>query len=486
MLTIAGVTKRFGPTVALRDVSFTIAAGEVTAVVGENGSGKTTLMRILAGEEQPDSGGLTLEGNPYHPRNPLDARDLGVSLIHQELALCGHMTVYENIYLGRETGGPVIRPGQMAQATAELLRDLGFPDINPSHRVDELPISQRQIVEIARAVSLNSGVILFDEPTSSLTAADIPKLFQLISRLRSAGKAIVYISHFLDEVRQIADRVVVLRDGDFVDTHPIDDITNDQIVSKMVGRDVTDLYPRSVRPRASQPILATVDVAGSSGKPSSVSIELARGEVLGIAGLNGAGRTEFLRVLFGLDRLKQGSINFSDAETKPEPARLWKRGLGLVSEDRKTEGLALSLSIAENLTLPRPEGWLAKPTAVRNRANKWAGRIRVKCRDVDQKIGELSGGNQQKVAIARLLDANCEVLLLDEPTRGIDVGSKAEIYELIDELAVSGKAIILVSSYLPELLGVCDRIAVMNRGVLSEPIDTDKLDQEKLMEMCVQ
>ena len=458
----------------------------VTAVVGENGSGKTTLMRILAGEEQADSGSLTLAERPYHPRNPLEARDAGVSLIHQELALCGHMTVYENIYLGREAGGPVIRPGEMAAATAQLLTELGFPEIDPHHRIDRLPISQRQIVEIARAVSLNSGVILFDEPTSSLTAADIPKLFQLISRLRDAGKAIVYISHFLDEVRQIADQVVVLRDGDFVSTHPIAQISNDQIVSQMVGRDVTDLYPRSARPVATDPILRVSEVAGTSGKPTQASIELSRGEVLGIAGLNGAGRTELLRVIFGLDRLKTGAIQFTASEIRPQPARWWSRGLGLVSEDRKTEGLALNLSIAENLTLPRPEGWLAKPNRVRQRAEKWSSRIRVKCRDVDQKIGELSGGNQQKVAIARLLDANCEVLLLDEPTRGIDVGSKAEIYELIDELAVSGKAIILVSSYLPELLGVCDRIAVMNRGVLSEPIDTDKLDQEKLMEMCVQ
>jgi len=304
--------------------------------------------------------------------------------------------------------------------------------------------------------------------------------------LRTAGKAIVYISHFLDEVRQIADDVVVLRDGDFVCSHLINEVTNDQIVSQMVGRNVTDLYPRSDRPRANEPLLTVNDLAGAKGKPTHAAIQLSRGEVLGIAGLNGAGRTEFLRVIFGLDRRKSGVITFDRTETRPDPTRWWRRGLGLVSEDRKTEGLALSLSIAENLTLPRSEGWLAKPAAVRERANQWSTRIRVKCRDVDQKIGELSGGNQQKVAIARLLDANCEVLLLDEPTRGIDVGSKAEIYELIDELAVSGKAIILVSSYLPELLGVCDRIAVMSRGVLSQPIDTDKLDQEKLMEMCVQ
>lgn len=483
MLQISEVGKRFGSTVALTDVSFRVSAGEVCAVVGENGSGKSTLMRILAGEERPDSGQLFLDGKPYQPRQPLDARDAGVGLIHQELALCGHMTVFENIFLGQES--TVVRPRERAAQAHQLLTSLGFPEIDAEARVSELPISQRQIVEIARAAGSDARVILFDEPTSSLTESDIAKLFALIRRLREQGKAIIYISHFLDEVREVADRVVVLRDGQKVAESEIDSITNEQIVAHMVGRDIADLYPRSPR-SAGELLLEVKQLSGVQSKPRDVHLTLRRGEVVGIAGLNGSGRTELLRTIFGLRRATTGVVTHDGKRVQLHPESAWGGGMGLVSEDRKTEGLALSMSIAENLTLPRKDGFRHSPSQTATRAEGWSQRMRVKCRDVNQRIGELSGGNQQKVAIARLLDAECDVLLLDEPTRGIDVGSKAEIYQLIDDLANQGKAILLVSSYLPELLGTCDRIAVMNRGQLSEPIDVSKLDQEKLMEMCVQ
>lgn len=483
MLQVSDVSKRFGSTVALTDVSFRVSAGEVCAVVGENGSGKSTLMRILAGEERPDSGQLSLADQPYQPRRPLDARDAGVGLIHQELALCGHMTVFENVFLGQEAR--VVRPRERAEQARQLLTSLGFPEIDPEARVSELPISQRQIVEIARAAGSDARVILFDEPTSSLTESDITKLFALIRRLREQGKAIIYISHFLDEVRAVADRVVILRDGHKVADDALSSFTNDQIVAHMVGRDIADLYPRSPR-TAGDPVLEVKELTGFRNKPRDVNLTLHRGEVVGIAGLNGSGRTELLRSLFGLRRVTGGFVTHGGQRVRLHPECAWHTGMGLVSEDRKTEGLALSMSIAENLTLPRKEGFRHSPAQTATRAEGWSQRMRVKCRDVNQRIGELSGGNQQKVAIARLLDSECDILLLDEPTRGIDVGSKAEIYQLIDDLANQGKAILMVSSYLPELLGTCDRIAVMNRGQLSEAIDVSKLDQEKLMEMCVQ
>ncbi|MEI8281997.1 MAG: sugar ABC transporter ATP-binding protein [Armatimonadota bacterium] len=483
MLEATGIHKSYGLTRALINVSLQIRPGEVLAIAGENGSGKSTLMRLLSGEEVQDSGQLTLNAKAYHPRNPQEALANGVSLVHQELALCPHMTVAENIVLG-QMGHAGFSPKAAEEKARPILELLGYPNLNPNKLVRELSISLQQVVEIARTQAVNSSYVLLDEPTSSLTKGDIRKLFELIGRLKDQGKAIVYISHFLDEVREVADRIAILRDGELVHQGMMSDITEPEIIHFMVGREMNELFPRSPR-KLGEVILSTSRIFGENDKPKNTSFELRRGEVCGVAGLNGAGRTELLRAIFNLDSVKSGQVSIGSS-TPTSIRNSWQLGAGFVSEDRKEEGLALTMSIAENLTFPGRVGWRFSSKENETSANEFAKKLRVKARTVQQKISELSGGNQQKVAIARLLHSGCEVLILDEPTRGIDIGSKAEIYELIDGLAKDGKAVLIVSSYLPELLGICDRIAVMSRGVLSDFVPVVQTSQEKLMELCVQ
>jgi len=479
------ISKSFGATQALLGVSFEAKKGEVLAVVGENGSGKSTLMRILAGEERPDSGRLLLDDAPYSPRDPLKARNHGVALIHQELALCPHLTVAENVELGGESHrGPVLSVAQMRSKAKSLLAEMGHPDLSPDIEVRRLPPAVQQVVEIAKALTRNASVIIFDEPTSSLGKDDVANLFRQIRNLRERGAAVIYISHFLDEVMEIADRATVLRDGSLVGTVDIAKTDIQELIRLMVGREVSELYPRS----GHQPGEVLLDVEHLAGRklPRDAVLQLRRGEVLGVAGLNGSGRTEFLRAICGLDRIVSGEITFAKWAGRAEVHDRWRQGMGFLSEDRKQEGLALKLSLAENLMMPRPgRKGLVRPSFQNARTKTWIERLGIKCKGPDQTVGHLSGGNQQKVALGRLLEQDVDLLLLDEPTRGIDLGSKSEIYKVIDELAVRGKSMLLVSSYLPELLGVCDRIAVMSRGVLGPPVDASLTNAELLMEACV-
>jgi ribose transport system ATP-binding protein len=513
---MAGIHKRFGATKALGGVDLAVMPGQVLALVGENGAGKSTLMKVLSGAHRPDSGQMWLDGKPYQPRDPSDARASGVAMIYQELSLARHLSVMENILLGMEPGaGPFMSWRRVRSVAADALAQVGRPDIRPERLVSSLSIADQQLVEIARAVAVGSRVLVLDEPTSSLTRKDIALLFQLVGRLKSQGHSVVYISHFLEEVKEISDVFTVLRDGRSVGSGRTADASASQIVAMMVGREVADLYPRTHRARG-QEVLSVDGLAGpgSPPKPQSASLTLYRGEVLGIAGLVGAGRTEMLRVIFGLDRVKRGSVRvgllsggsfttssgpsgilqkcLAAAGRGATPAIRWAQGMGMVSEDRKVEGLALSLSIADNMTLSRLEGMgpagLVLPSRQQQAAAQWVKRLAVRCRGPAQPVGALSGGNQQKVAIARLLHHNVDVLLLDEPTRGIDVGSKAEIYRLIDELAKadpatsrSPRAVLMVSSYLPELLGVCDRIAVMCRGRLGPARPVAETDEHQIM-----
>lgn len=483
MLEVQGIFKSYGQTRALIDVSLQIRPGEVLALAGENGSGKSTMMRTLSGEEVPDRGSMTISGKPYSPRTPLDALSNGVALVHQELALCPHMTVAENIFLG-QMNGPGFSPKQAEEKARPILASLGYPDLDPAKLVRDLSISLQQVVEIARTQAINADYVLLDEPTSSLTKADIRKLFELVNRLRDQGKGIVYISHFLDEIREIADRIAILRDGQMVHQSTMAEISETEIIRHMVGRNMDELFPRSDR-HPGDALLTVETLTGPGNKPNNSSFTLRRGEVCGIAGLNGAGRTELLRTIFNLDAVKKGHVSIGSSTPK-SIRESWNLGAGFVSEDRKEEGLALSMSIAENLTLPGRKGWTFNIKANEEVADKYAKQLRVKARTVQQHISDLSGGNQQKVAIARLIHSGCDVLILDEPTRGIDIGSKAEIYELIDQLAKDGKAVLMVSSYLPELLGICDRVAVMNRGTLTDFVPVSETNQEKLMELCVQ
>jgi ribose transport system ATP-binding protein len=391
--------------------------------------------------------------------------------------------------LGQErTRGGVIRRSVHRRIAAEALETLGHPDIRLGARAGSLSLGTRQLIEVARALVSNARVIVFDEPTSSLSGKDAGRLFEVIDRLRSKGLAIVYISHFLEEVKRVAGRFVVLRDGRSVGSGRLADASISKIVALMVGRELTELFPQIPRSRG-EPL---VDLAGLSGRklPKGVDLTLHRGEVLGIAGLVGAGRTELLRAVFGLDPVRAGEIRVrGNVESRPTPGRMIALGAGMLSEDRKAEGLALGRSIEDNLTysaLGRDSRWgWVDLKGRRAKARRWMEALRVKATGPGQVIGALSGGNQQKVALARLLHQDADVLLLDEPTRGIDVGSKAEIYRLIGEQAAAGKGILMVSSYLPELMGICDRIAVMSRGMLGEARQVEDWTEHAIMDQAI-
>lgn len=486
-----GVCKRYGATIALDDVSLSIMPGVVHALVGENGAGKSTLMKVLSGAISADSGEMRLDGEPYHPRNPMDARKSGVAMIYQELSLAHHLSVEDNIILGMEPNRfGILKRSVIRQQALDALNQLGHPEIQPETLVGQLTVAAQQLVEIGRAIAVGCQVLVLDEPTSSLSREDVDRLFTLIAKLKQQGKSIVYISHFLEEVKQVADSFSVLRDGRSVSTGEIGSVSTEQIVSLMVGRDLKELYPRSQK-TPGEVVLEITNLAGII-KPSSASLTLHRGEVLGIAGLVGAGRTELLRALFGLDPVKSGSIRLGSYTGPASPARRWDQGAGLLSEDRKNEGLALNLSIADNLTLSKLEGLGPGVTIMPNQqsavATSLIEKLAIKCKNPGQPVSDLSGGNQQKVAIGRLLHHDVDVLLLDEPTRGIDVASKALIYKLIDELAmgdaskgIAPKAVLIVSSYLPELMGICDRIAVMHRGVLGAARPVSELHEQQIM-----
>ncbi len=471
LLHMSEISKRFGATQALDRVSLEVRRGEVLTLIGENGAGKSTLMKILSGAEQPDAGQITLEGRPFVARGPHAARLAGVAMIYQELNLAPHLSVEDNMLLGMERHAlGWIQRQQQRQAVREALQRLGHADLDPQTPVAKLSVGMQQLVEIARALVGQPRVVVFDEPTSSLTQADTRRLFDVIRRLQTAGLGIIYISHFLEEVREIGDRYTVLRDGALAGSGRLGEVSEEQIVALMVGRGVDELFPR-VPHQPGEPILAIEGLSGIR-VPRQVCLEVRRGEILGISGLVGAGRTEFLRTLFGLDPVRSGQVRVAGQAPRHTPRGMIAAGLGLVSEDRKGEGLAQNRSIADNITLSwlKPYGawgWLNLGRR-RKAVEQSMHALQIKAASPEQAVQQLSGGNQQKVAIARVLHQQADVILLDEPTRGIDVGAKAEIYRLMGEAAAAGKAVIFVSSYLPELLAVCDRIGVMARGSLRE------------------
>lgn len=493
LLSMSAVAKRFGSTHALRGVSLELHRSEVLALIGENGAGKSTLMKVLSGAHPADDGTMTLDGKPYRPSGPLEARRAGVAMIYQELSIAPHLSVMENILLGVEpTLGPLLNWREMRERASAALREVGRGDISPSAIAGDLSVAEQQLVEIARSVALGAKVLVLDEPTSSLTRRDIENLFAMLRRLRAQGLGIVYISHFLEEVRAISDRFTVLRDGASVGGGVTREAGDEQIIRMMVGRSVEDLYPRTHHTPGE--VVLELDRLRGRKKPLNASLQLRRGEVFGIAGLVGAGRTELLRTIFGLDAVQAGTIRVAAYRGASGPGRRWEQGVGMVSEDRKTEGLALNLSIADNVTISNPRNLgpmgLVLPSQQDRATRPWISKLAIKCRSPRQRVGDLSGGNQQKVALARLLHHDVDVLLLDEPTRGVDIGAKAQIYQLINELALGGDgrqpaAILLVSSYLPELLGVCDRIAVMNRGVLSASRPREEWDEHSLMAQAI-
>jgi ribose transport system ATP-binding protein len=479
-----GVRKRFGATVALDGVGFDLGPGQVHALLGENGAGKSTLMKILSGALRPDEGTMTLAGRPYAPDGPLEGRRGGVSMIYQELNLAPHLTVEENICLGREPN----RSGFLVRAEArrrirETLAFLHHPEIGLDEPVRRLSVGARQIVEITRALLDKARILVMDEPTSSLTLEDTERLFEIIRKLKGEGVGIIYISHFLEEVQAVADVYTVLRDGRNAGTGPIAETSLEAIIHLMVGKPVDELFPRV----AHSPGQVLLSLRGLKGVRMSepLTLELRRGQILGLAGLIGSGRTETLRTIFGLDGVESGAALVGGRLGASNPNARIKQGMGLLSEDRQGEGLALTRSLTDNITLSRL-GPYRRHGLLDEKGREAAAAdlmrlLGIKAAGPRGPAGSLSGGNQQKVALARLLHQQADVLLFDEPTRGIDVMSKAQIYEWIGRLAAQGKGILFVSSYFPELLGVCDRIAVFYRGRIAADRPTGEWTDERLM-----
>ncbi|HTU64275.1 MAG TPA: sugar ABC transporter ATP-binding protein [Polyangiales bacterium] len=489
LLSMRAVHKRFGAVQALAGVDLEVARGEVHALIGENGAGKSTLMKILSGALHKDQGEIVLAGQPYIARNPLHARRKGVAMIYQELSLAPDLSVAQNILLGAEPARFGFVDRRAAKERVErALTELDHEQLRPERKVRELGPSARQLVEIARALVSDAQLLVLDEPTSSLTQHEVTRLFAIIERLRARGVAVIYISHVLEELERIADSYTVLRDGKSVRSGRMAEVQRAQLVAAMVGRELADVYPHIARERG-DPVLELRELSGTL-LPRSASLTLHRGEVLGIAGLIGAGRSELLRALYGLEPVARGTVRVRGlVDTGLPPWRRLAQGVGMVSEQRKEEGLWLELSVRDNLTMPAlsrcTRAGFVDRTAQSDLTVRQLARLNMPEALTLRSAGTLSGGNQQKLALARLLCCDADVLLLDEPTRGIDVGSKAEIYRLIGQLAQQGKAVLMVSSYLPELLGTCDRIAVMRRGQLGAARPARDLSEAELLREAI-
>jgi ribose transport system ATP-binding protein len=485
-LVAEGISKRFPGVVALDRVDFDLRAAEVHVLLGENGAGKSTLVKILAGAYRPDAGEIRLDGVPVRVHTPSAARHSGISTVYQELALAPDMTVAQNIFLGREmTRGPgaLLDIDRMRARTRELLHLLDL-DVHPDAPVRRLSLAKRQGIEIVRALAWQSRALIMDEPTSSLSSHETEELFARLARLTAEGVGVVYISHRLEEIERIAHRVTVMRDGRVVATLPRGAASQAELIRLMVGRQLSETFP----PREPHPAdeLLRVEDLSVPGTVHNVSFYVRAGEVLGIAGLIGAGRTETLRAVVGLDAKSGGRIFVAGRPVEiRSPRDALHARIGLVPEDRHGQGLVLGMSVQQNVTLASLEacsrrGFLAF-RALRELAERYIRRLGIKVTRPSVRVGTLSGGNQQKVVLARALAAGSDIVLLDEPTRGIDVGAKAEIYELIAELAREGKAVVLVSSELPEILGLADRIAVMREGRVSRTFERADATQETIM-----
>lgn len=481
------ISKRFPGVVALSEVSFEIAAGECHALVGENGAGKSTLGKIVAGIYRPDGGRFFLDGNEAAFRLPLDAAAAGISIVHQELAFCPNLSVAENLFLGRTPASHgLVRWREMDRQARRMLANVGL-EIDPWATMENLSTAQEQLVQIALAVGRGARIIIMDEPTSSLSQNEAERLFEIIRQLRSQGVTIIYVSHRLEEITRLCDRISVLRDGRFIETLETPKTSADEIVRLMIGRPVAEYFPEHVGGKPG-PAVLTVKGLTSPGKFEDVSFSVHTGEIVGLAGLVGAGRSEVVRAVFGIDPFSAGSVELSGRPVLiRSPREAVRHGVGLLPEDRKRQGLVLSMSCKENLSLALMER-LRRRLFVDHRreaslATSFFDRLRVRTPSLEAPVAGLSGGNQQKIAIAKWLAPECKVLILDEPTRGVDVGAKAEIHALIDHLAAEGHAILLISSELPEILNLSTRIIVLARGRIAGELPRERADQESLMRL---
>lgn len=483
------ITKRFPGVLALNDVQFSLRRGEVHALLGENGAGKSTLMKILSGVYQPDEGEIIFEDKPVSFSDPLSAQNVGITIIHQEFNLFPELTVEENIFIGREfckKNRWRLDEKQQRQATIEILQKLNLA-IKPDTLVADLTVAQQQMVEIAKAISVNARILIMDEPTAALTETEIESLFRVTRLLKEQGTGIVYISHRLEELALIADRATVMRDGQYISTVDYECVKISDLIAMMVGRDLGNIYPRREALQQRIPVLE-VNGLTRKGVLNDINFTLYRGEILGFAGLMGAGRTELARAIFGADSIDSGTLKLNGKETViKDISDAIQQGISYLTEDRKKEGLALNLSVERNVMLGNYPEYSDRFGNVDSRrcqqtSEEQVKALRIKTPNLEQAALNLSGGNQQKIIIARWVCKDTDILIFDEPTRGIDVGAKLEIYELMNRLVAKGKSIIMISSELPEVLGMCDRILVMRSGRITGELSAKEATQEKIMQ----
>ena len=486
ILSVRGTGKSFGNVRALQDVDLELSTGKVHALVGENGAGKSTLSRIIAGTLQADCGTMTLANKTYRPSGRKNAQHLGIRMVMQELNLFSNLTVAENIYLEAiPSRFGIINYSLLHREAKTVMGKIGLDSVAVDEPVSNLGVGTQQMVEIAAGLSQDCRILILDEPTASLTDQETELLFAQIDRLRSQGVAILYISHRMEEIKRISDTVTILRDGKVVSTHKADELSIEQIVNQMVGRDLSH-EPLSHTGRTDETALRVANLTAGS-KVRGISFEVHKGEILGFAGLMGSGRTETMRAIFGADPVDSGEIFLHGSKTPTRirsPRHAIANRIALIPENRKEQGLLLPLGVDRNISLPSLSRLFAREIISSSKeaqtAKKYVQMLQVKCSDIDQTVGTLSGGNQQKVVIAKWLAVNCDILIFDEPTRGIDVGAKFEIYHLLSNLASQGKAVIMVSSDLRELIAVCDRIAVLSEGKLAATFERGEYSEEKI------
>ena len=489
LLEMKGISKRFRGVQALNGVNFDLREGEVHALVGENGAGKSTLMKVLTGIHQPDAGEIFYLGKPYAVKNIGESQALGISMVHQELNMMNDLTVAQNIFIGREMrSGFIIKDNDMVKETRAIFDHIGI-DIDPKIKLGRLTVGKQQMVEIAKAVSRDCKVLILDEPTAALTQTEIDELFRIMADLKSKGIGMIYISHRMDEIKKISDRITVMRDGEYVGTVDTDSVTKDEIINMMIGRVVyEDPKTHSEVPEDAETVLEVKNLT-SGNLFKNVSFKLRKGEVLGFSGLMGAGRTEVARAIFGADPIDSGEIYINGKPVSiKSPKDAVNLGIGYLSEDRKRYGLMLDKSVAENTALASLDKYIKfgiiNDRKIKEEAQIENAKLKTKTPSMEQALKNLSGGNQQKVIIARWLIKNSDILIFDEPTRGIDVGAKSEIYTLMNELARSGKSIIMISSELVEILRMSDRVLVMCEGKKTGELDISEANQEKIMQLA--
>lgn len=485
---MTGIRKSFGSNSVLRGVDFDIQAGEVHALMGENGAGKSTLMNILTGLHKADAGEIVINNETKRFENPKEAEEHGVSFIHQEMNTWPEMTVLENLFIGKELKNKLgwVKTKEMRSLAEATFDDLGV-HIDLDADVKQLSVGQQQMIEIAKSLMTNAQVIIMDEPTAALTEREIDVLFKIIATLKQKKVAIIYISHRMEEIFKISDRITVMRDGVSIDTTLTKETTNDEVVRKMVGRDLEDYYPKK-HSKIGEVIFETKGLT-QENRFKDISFTVKSGEIVGFSGLMGAGRTEIMRSIFGIDELAEGEIYLEGEQiTIKDPSTAIAKGIGFLTENRKEEGLILDYSIRDNISLPSIDGFRKKGLIDTHAENDFAQllmeRLHVKAEDQSDSVSSLSGGNQQKVVLAKWIGIGSKILILDEPTRGVDVGAKREIYQLMNELADRGVAIIMVSSDLPEILGVSDRVIVVHEGHIAGELDKKEATEEKIMKLA--